>query len=90
VQATATNIEIFNSGDNSVAGTITLANANSVSVSENGFYLIAGDGTNVEAWNIATVNAPTRIVQTAGIGFGVSLSGSNLMVQTSLTNNGFS
>jgi WD40 repeat protein len=90
VQATATNIEIFNFEDNSLAGTIPLPNAKSVSVSENGIYLIAGDGTNVEAWNIETIDTPTRIIQTAGIGFGISLSGSNLMVQTSLANNGFS
>jgi hypothetical protein len=44
VQASATNISILNAADNTVAGTIQLLNANSISISQNANFLITTTG----------------------------------------------
>lgn len=89
VQGSSVNISILNAADSTLAGTIAFSNAKTISISENSRYLIAENSVKISAWNIEDVSTPLLMIETPGLKFCFSSSGSNLMIQKTLIYNGF-
>ncbi len=68
VQADDTNIAITNAADNLFVSNITFPNVNSILVSSNQRYLVAGNGVNVGVWNIQTIATPAVFLAATTVG----------------------